>query len=578
MMNSQDALELIQAIRQGEFEDARLEVKRAQKGLPQHLYETVSAFANQPEGGVVVLGLDESQGFAITGVENVQVVLTELTDLANKMEPPLSLDIQVIDVDHKTVIVAEVPECDFRYRPCFYKPSGMQSGSFLRVGNQSRRMTPYEVFTLMVGRGQPTFDRELVKAASVANLDEKQVQVYLDRIQRTRSSIWNRLRLSDKNLVEQLLSLDVLGRDNETVHPTLAGLLVFGIWPQKYYPSLMISFVKYFGVDAETKGPRGERFQDNAQFEGPLPEVIDQAVNRCISNMKQATLIEGVLNRMIPEYPEEALREALVNAVAHRDYSTYVLGSQVRVEMYADRLEIISPGGLFGPVSITNLETAQASRNQLLIRLLGEVGLVENRGSGIRAMVSAMREAHLELPKFEDHRDYFKVTFYNQALLDQESLTWLNQFANIPFNARQRTTLAYLHKHEQITNQEYCRINNVDSVTATRDLKGLVESKLVEMSGTRRWAVYRLAVIQKVAQQTSLHFDQLNLNPRQVLALQWIKEKGFITTKQYELLSKPPVSDKTAQKDLNDLEEKGLIKRIGQARSTRYIKSENTSG
>jgi ATP-dependent DNA helicase RecG len=79
--------------------------------------------------------------------------------------------------------------------------------------------------------------------------------------------------------------------------------------------------------------------------------------------MKQTTLIEGVLHRVIPEYPEEAFREALVNAVAHRDYSSTVLGSQVRIEMYADRLEIISRGRLFGPVSLTNLETAQASRN-----------------------------------------------------------------------------------------------------------------------------------------------------------------------------------------------------------------------
>jgi ATP-dependent DNA helicase RecG len=103
--------------------------------------------------------------------------------------------------------------------------------------------------------------------------------------------------------------------------------------------------------------------------------------------MKLTTLFEGVLHRVIPEYPEEALREALVNAAAHRDYNSTILGSQVRIEMYADRLEIISPGGLFGPVSLTNLETVQASRNQLMDRLLGEVGLVENRGLGIRAMV-----------------------------------------------------------------------------------------------------------------------------------------------------------------------------------------------
>jgi ATP-dependent DNA helicase RecG len=145
-MNAQDAFDLIKTVQLGEFEDARLEVKRAQKGLPQHLYETISAFANQSEGGAIVLGVDEAQRFALAGVENIQIVITELTDLAGKMEPPLALDIQVVEVDHKSIIVAEVPECDFQYKPCFYKPSGMQTGSFLRVGNQNRRMTPYEIY------------------------------------------------------------------------------------------------------------------------------------------------------------------------------------------------------------------------------------------------------------------------------------------------------------------------------------------------------------------------------------------------------------------------------------------------
>ena len=90
MMNAQDSIELVRAIQMGEFEDAQLEVKRAQKGLPQHLYETISAFTNHPEGGVIVLGVDEPQQFALTGIENVQGVLTELTDLARKMELPLS--------------------------------------------------------------------------------------------------------------------------------------------------------------------------------------------------------------------------------------------------------------------------------------------------------------------------------------------------------------------------------------------------------------------------------------------------------------------------------------------------------
>ena len=295
--------------------------------------------------------------------------------------------------------------------------------------------------------------------------------------------------------------------------------------------------------------------------------MIDQAVSRCITNMKQSTLIEGILHRMIPEYPKEALREALVNAVAHRDYSSYVLGSQVRIEMFADRLEIISPGGLFGPVSLTSLETFQASRNQLLIRLLSEVGLVENRGSGIRAMVSAMREAHLEPPKFEDHHDFFKVVFSNQALLDPDSLAWLKQFAGFTINSRQRTALAYLRKHEQMANPEYCRLNNVDSVTATKDLKGLVDSGLIEMHGTRRWAYYHLVV---KPEKSSALFD-VDLTPRQKVILEYIKEHGSITTAEYVRISEGKIAERTARKDLQVLENIGIIRQKGQKRGAYYV-------
>jgi ATP-dependent DNA helicase RecG len=567
-MNTQDALELIQTVRAGEFEDAQIEVKRAQRGLPQHLYETLSAFANQPEGGFIVLGMDEAQHFALSGVEDVQVILTELTDLASKMEPPLALGIQVVTLEGKALVVVEVPECDFQHKPCYYKPSGMQAGSFLRVGNQSRHMTPYEIFTGMAGRGQPTCDREWVKTATLSDLDEKQVRAYLEQIQRTRANIWNRLRLGEKNLSKQLLALDVLGQENGEVHPTLAGLLVFGSWPQKFFPALMISFVKYFTGDAETKGPRGERFQDNAQFEGPLPEVIDQAVARCITNMKQATLIEGVRHRMIPEYPEEALREALVNAVAHRDYSSYVLGSQIRIEMYADRLEIISPGGLFGPVSLANLETAQAARNALLVRLLSEVGLVENRGSGIRAMVAAMREAHLEPPRFEDWRDFFKVTFSNQALLDPETLGWLNQFAHLALVPRQRAALAYLHRHELMTNADYCRLNSVDSVAATKELKRLVDSGLVEMKGTRRWAVYMLGK-EKPGIKTGIDIGKLS--PRMKTAIKALGEKEKFTLADYLAVCGETITDRTARNDLAELAQTGLIRQEGLGRATHYV-------
>lgn len=582
-MEENELIQFIVEIQRGEFEDSRLEVKRAHKGIPKQIYETLSAFANQSDGGIIVLGMDESQNFTLTGVENVQTVMTELTDVASKMEPPLSLDIQVVDVNNLSLMVVEVPECDFRYKPCFYKPAGMQSGAYLRVGNQNRRMTPYEIHSFINGRGQPVFDREQVKSATIEDLDHNLLRNYLDRIQKTRNNIWNRLRLGEKDLTQQLLALDVINTENSAIYPTLAGLLVFGTWPQKFYPSLMITFVRYYGADSETRGPRGERFMDNAQFEGPLPEIVDQAVNRLITNMKQSTLVEGVLHRMIPEYPEEAIREAVINAIAHRDYSPFVIGSQVRIEMFSDRVEVISPGGLFGPVSLSNLETSQASRNQLLIRLLSEVGLVENRGSGIRAMIAAMREAHLEPPKFEDHRHSFKVIFSNQTLLDQESMQWLNQYANIDINSRQRTALVYLRKHDQMTNADYCRLNNVDSVTATKDLKNLVDHNLAQMIGTRRWAYYEL-INPATPQPSTLpqdsdvkrganpQYSTLTLNPRQKFIMEYLENHETMTTNEFLKTFPEKITERTVQKDLKKLENFGLIEQIGQTKGAYYIK------
>jgi ATP-dependent DNA helicase RecG len=120
--------------------------------------------------------------------------------------------------------------------------------------------------------------------------------------------------------------------------------------------------------------------------------------------MRKASLIEGVLRREIPEYPSKALREAIANAVAHRDYSSYVRGSYIQVRMFADRLEIQSPGGLFGNVSVENIEEENSTRNARLMRIMEDMHIVENRGSGIKAMLRSMRQASLEPPGFDDRR------------------------------------------------------------------------------------------------------------------------------------------------------------------------------
>ena len=110
------------------------------------------------------------------------------------------------------------------------------------------------------------------------------------------------------------------------------------------------------------------------------------------------------------------------------------------------------PGGLFGNVTVENLEVEHSTRNARLMRMMEDMHVVENRGSGISTMLQAMRGANLEPPRFDDRRTSFLVAFRNHTLMNPEAITWLNQFAQIPLNDRQRLALVYLRQHQQITN------------------------------------------------------------------------------------------------------------------------------
>lgn len=561
-MNQQEALTWVETVQSGRSEGSEVEVKAAHRGLPKRLYETLSAFANRTGGGVVILGLDERRDFAVVGVGDPQQRQAVLGDQASRMKPLLRLDPVVIQVEGKSVIVFEVPECEYQHKPCYYGEAGMNSGSYIRVGNSNRRMTDYEIFTYVSSSEQPTFDREPVSDATIEDLDRDLLEGYLRQIRRKKPRLWGRLRLGEKSLVEQLRELNIVMKANGVDRPTLAGMLVFGLWPQKFFPSLMITFVRYHGAKPGVKGPRGERFLDNRRFEGQLAEIVDDAVQRVVANMRHGTLIEGVFHRTLLEYPEEAVREAIVNAVAHRDYSSLAKGSHVRIEMYNDRLLVITPGGLHGPVNEDNLEEEIATRNQLLVRLLEETGLVENRGSGIPMMITTMREAHLEPPQFRDTRDSFRVIFKNHTLLEPRTLNWLNQFAGYPLSDAQRMALAYLQVNSQMTNSDYRRLNNTTTVEATRELRELVDLDLIAMHGTRRWAYYTLSV------QPRLH-EVFSMNKEKRI-LVYLQENKSITNSECRELLDLGNDDRHARYILNKMVEQRLIRKIGTKRWTQY--------
>lgn len=324
----------------------------------------------------------------------------------------------------------------------------------------------------------------------------------------------------------------------------------------------MITFVQYFGTTEDEKTPQGARFVDNRRFEGAVPKMIEAAQTYILGAMRKSTLIDGILRRDIPEYPQEALREAMANAVAHRDYSSYVRGSHIQVRMFADRLQVRSPGGLFGNVTVDNLEDEHSTRNARLMRMMEDMHIVENRGSGIKAMLLALREASLEPPNFDDRRSSFQVTFGNHTLMNPEAVAWLNQFAQIPLNDRQRLASVYLRYRHSMTNSDYRRLNRVETIVAGQELRGLVQMGLVEQKGVGRWTSYWLKVGKELPEHVAPQTDDQKL-------LAHVRKEGSINNTECRELFE--VDEVRAYYLLKKLCDSDRLKPEGKGKGRRYV-------
>ena len=563
-MTRRDLLALVADLLAHGCEADDLEVKTAKGGTPKRLESSMSAFANT-RGGILLFGLDERRGFKPVGVQDAQALQKDLAELAqSQMEPAVSVTISHEIISGASVVAAEIEELPPRLKPCHHKGKDAFEGSYLRIGNTNQRMTQYQVWGYLSAREQPTFDAEPVASSTVDDLDSTVVEAYVDHV---RSQHVRRLR-GAVSREDALRALHITTVDEEGMtRPTRAGLLMFGSYPQAAEPQLVVTFLQYAGVDELTKGPRGERFVDNRKFEGPIPEMLDEAVSHILGRIGTAGLIDGLLTRDIPEYPRAALREALLNAVAHRDYSAYMRGSQVQVKLFADRLEISSPGGLFGDVTLETLENKQSTRNQRLMQMMEDHRLVDNRGTGINGMIAEMRDAHLEPPRFSDDRSYFRVTFFRHALLlSGEGIDWLNAVAApLPISDPQRLALLYLRSNGRMTNSDYRRLHRVDSRVAARELQELVTLGAVEMRGLRGGAHYVLAlpsaVPQRVPEPPVSEVDRI---------VAFVRQNGFITNGQCrELLG--IASRERARLLLARLVDQGRLQRVGERRAAKYV-------
>lgn len=404
-MQESGLIALADRIRSIRTELPDVEVKAARQGCPR-LFDTLSSFANQSGGGVILFGLEESSGFEACGVYDAGDLMTQVTNQCLQMEPVLRPLYTTAEYRGVTIVSAEIPEIEVEKRPCFYSGKGRLAGSYIRVGDQDLHMTEYEVYSYETFRQKIQDELRPCPRAAVRDLDHARVDEFMERVRQKKPNLAGMARDTALRM-QGILTDDV---------PTLAGMMLLGEYPQAWFPQFCVTAVVVPGTELGETGAMGERFSDNARIEGTLPQMLEQAMAFVMRNIPVATVIDPHTGRRSdrPLYPVVAVREIILNALIHRDYSSHTESVPTVLRLFQDRLEMENPGGLYGRTTLDLLgRTIADTRNPFIAAAMELMALTENRYTGIPTIEREMRNNGLRPPKFEVIRGNFRVTLYN---------------------------------------------------------------------------------------------------------------------------------------------------------------------
>ena len=414
-MQAETLKKLINDVITKKAESQTIEIKSAKHGCPTRLFDTLSSFSNQDDGGIIIFGIDEKDNFAIKGVYDAQDLQKKVTEQCKQMEPAVRALFTMCEIGEKILVSAEIPGVDVSDRPVFYKGVGRIKGSYIRVGESDEPMSEYEIYSYEAFRKRIRDDIRIVEGAKIQLFDEKRMAEYLSRVKSERRN------LADNVSDDEILELMGVTSDGT---PTLAGLMTFSKYPQTYFPQLCITAVALPGTEIGETGTDGERFIDNKRITGAIPDMLEEAVEFVRTNSRTKTIIDDNGKRVDKnEYPIKAVREAILNALVHRDYSIYTENTPIRIEMYRDRMEVTNSGGLYGKISIDALgKVHPETRNAALANMLELLNITENRYSGIPTMRREFLNAGLPAPNFSVIHGEFKVVMRNGYLNNSGSM------------------------------------------------------------------------------------------------------------------------------------------------------------
>ena len=339
-----------------EFKEVEFRGDRPSRNHRDDWADEVAAFANAT-GGVLLLGVTDTGDVPGMFREQLDAVESLVREIArDSIKPAIRVEAYRLELDGRSLLLVAVPEGHAQH--------DSPGGSYVRVGSSKQPMAPDERMRLAQRRGQVrfgSFDEQTVSDTGFATLDEE---------------LWKPL-LSAEGLADPQVALEKLGLlaadEHGVTRATVAGVLVCTAHPERFLPNAVVTAVRYRGAD------RASGQIDAQEITGPINRQITQALAFAVRNM-QVGARKTPARENLPEYSTQALFEAIVNAVVHRDYS--IRGSRIRLSIFFDRLELCSPGSLPNNLTIESMSERQSTRNEVLTSVLGrmDAGSVEGAG------------------------------------------------------------------------------------------------------------------------------------------------------------------------------------------------------
>lgn len=435
-------------------EGKTLEFKQSTQSL-QKIIQTIIAFANT-SGGTVVIGIKDKTK-EVVGLANILQDEEKIAGaIADSVAPLLFPTFHLYTWRDKDVLIISVPHS---FGPYYLKSKGIEEGVFMRLGSTNRVADKWAIAEIQRLRRNKHFDEQ-------PNFECPPERIQLNLAKDLFA------QESKKFTEEAARSLGLIVLDQGKKMPSNGAVLLFAENHKEYFPDAIIRLGRFLGAD------KSAEILDQQDLEIPLSIAIDPILMFVKRHTSTAGKIGPVRRVDIPQYPHEVLREAIINALLHADYS--MMGAHITIAIFNDRIEITNPGAL--PLG-HSLESALAGisqlRNWVIGRTFRELNLIEQWGSGLRKMITVCRNKGIQPPKFEEIGSFFRVTLYHAKQKIVTTKIW------------QKTIIAYLHKHNEISAKQAQKLWKVTTRTTSSRLKEMCEYGLLVEIATSPYDPYK---------------------------------------------------------------------------------------